>query len=127
MTVLLFQLMSWISRSLGGVSWVPVFLLFMGFLFWSFWSLSTLTFRFFQRDSAIKEAIDGDIWRSSVDRLRDDLYELEPQRVFDPDRDHSIGSTLSELGHWHYSQDGGPTYEYFVKPRIPNASIDWIG
>lgn len=126
MSVLLVQLGMWISRSLRSALWIPVFLLFMGFLYWSFWSLFMLITRLFDRDATVKEAIESDIWRSNVDRLREDLHKLDPHFMFQTDRDRSNKKTHSQLGHWHYCEPGGPTYKYFVKPLASNATTDWI-
>ena len=120
----------WIDRSRSGpwdgVWWVLVFLVFSGFLFWSFWSTVTLAFRLFDRDAAFKEAIESDIWRSNVDQLREDLHKLEPHFIFHPNWNRSSRNTYSQPGHWHYCEPGGPTYKYFVKPRVSYAAEDWI-
>jgi len=125
-SVLLFQLLEWTARSWEGVWWILVFLVFIGFLYWSFWSIVTLTFRLFDRDAAFKEAIESDIWRSNVDRLREDLHKLEPHFIFHPNWDRSSRNIHSQLGLWHYCESGGPIYKYFVKPRVSNAGTDWI-
>lgn len=130
-SVLLFLLVLWMERSLGGnlgitLFWIPAFLAFIGFLYWSFRSIVTLAFQLIDRDAAIKEAIESDIWRSNVDRLREDLHRLEPHFIFHPDWDRSSSNIHSQLGPWHYRESGGPIYRYFVKPRGSDPIEDWI-
>lgn len=129
-SVLLLLLTLWIQDrswgAWGAVCWIPVFLVFNGFLYWSFWSIVTLAFRLIDRDAAFKEAIESDIWRSNVDQLREDLHKLEPHFIFHANWDRSSRNIHSQLGLWHYCESGGPIYKYFVKPRGPIPGTDWI-
>ena len=126
MSVLLFLVGSWLidSESLWNLI---LFFVIIGFACWSFWSIVTLIMRVFDRDSAIQEAVESDIWRSNRDRLREDLHPLEPHFIFHPNWDRSSRNIHSQLGRWHYCPgSGGPIYNYYVKPRESVAVTDWI-
>lgn len=132
-SVLLFLLTWWIQdQSWGpwgawGFAWaIPVLLAFFGFLYWSFRSIVMLAFRPIDRDAALKEAIESDIWRSNVDRLREALHKLEPHFIFHPNWDRSSRNIHGQLGLWHYCESGGPIFEYFVRPRVPIPGTNWI-
>lgn len=111
------------SESLWGLL---LFLVFIGFASWSFWSIVTFTYRLFDREGAFKESIESDIWRSNLDRLREDLHKLEPHFIFHPNWDRSSRNLHGQLGLWHYCDSGGAIYKYYVKPRGSNAVTDWI-
>jgi len=125
-SVPLFLFGLWLDRSWGSGWSLLIFPVFIGFACWSIWSIVMLSMRLFDRDEAVQEAVNSDIWRSNRVRLREDLHKLEPHFIFHPNWDRSRRNIHSQLGLWHYCESGGPIYKYYVMPRDSNAVTDWI-
>ena len=116
----------WVESAFGeGWAMIPALPAF-GFMLWWLWSILYLLFwRLWNREDAVKEAIHFRIWLSSVEKLREDLKQIEPHFVFHPNWDRSSRNIHSNLGPWHYASEGGYIYKYSVEARDlgPSAFI----